>query len=218
MCRLLHVACCLLHVVCRKSCLAYCHLARTLYKQSCMHPHTSKRSRFTGMAGPMIGNMRRLGARAVGLRLLPYVAAAPLPSLQSSVGLQLAQIAAAGTATEKSLLSDVTAKNPDASCIELLRLFKARRREWALAALCCVCVIASAARKTARICSQLPHLTAQPTLTEPRRAAVDGAAFAARARRHAAITHWRFARSTPGVFNAYSTGTQPALNRYFDGT
>ena len=66
--------------------------------------------------------------------------------------MQLAQIAAAGTAAEKALLADVTAKNPDASQIELHRLFKARRREWALAALCCVCVIASAARKTARIC------------------------------------------------------------------
>ncbi len=46
-------------------------------------------------------------------------------SLQSSCGLQLGRIAAA--AAEKSLLADVTAKNPDASYIELLRLFKVRR-------------------------------------------------------------------------------------------
>jgi hypothetical protein len=52
-------------------------------------------------------------------------AAAPHPSLQSSAGLQLDQIAATGT--EKALLADVTEKNPDASYIELLRLFKVRR-------------------------------------------------------------------------------------------
>ena len=52
-------------------------------------------------------------------------AAAPHPSLQSSVGLQLAQIEAAGT--EKALLADVTGRNPDASYVELLRLFKVRR-------------------------------------------------------------------------------------------
>jgi hypothetical protein len=52
-------------------------------------------------------------------------AAAPDPSLQSSFGSQLQQIATAGT--EKALLADVTEKNPDASYIELLRLFKVRR-------------------------------------------------------------------------------------------
>ena len=55
-------------------------------------------------------------------------AAAPHPSLQSSAGLQFAQIAAAVTnAAEKALLADVTAKNPDASYIELLRHFKVRK-------------------------------------------------------------------------------------------
>jgi hypothetical protein len=39
--------------------------------------------------------------------------------------LQLAQIAAASA--EKALLADVTEKNPDASYIDLLRLFKVRR-------------------------------------------------------------------------------------------
>ncbi len=61
---------------------------------------------------------------------LPYIlctAAAPHPSLQSSVGLQLEKIAAAGSAAEKSLLANVTEKNPDASYVELLRLFKVRR-------------------------------------------------------------------------------------------
>jgi hypothetical protein len=41
--------------------------------------------------------------------------------------LQLRQIAAAGTAAEKALLASVTEKNPDASYVELLRLFKVRR-------------------------------------------------------------------------------------------
>ena len=43
----------------------------------------------------------------------------------STAGLQLELIAATGT--EKALAADVTEKNPDASYIELLRLFKARR-------------------------------------------------------------------------------------------
>ena len=41
--------------------------------------------------------------------------------------MQLALISADGTAAEKSLLADVTAKHPDATYIELLRLFKVRR-------------------------------------------------------------------------------------------
>ena len=52
-------------------------------------------------------------------------AAAPHPSLQSCVGLQLQQITATGT--EKALLADVTEAHPDASYVELLRLFKVRR-------------------------------------------------------------------------------------------
>ena len=61
-------------------------------------------------------------------------AAAPHPSLQSGVGLQLAQIAVDCNAAEKALLADVTEAHPDASYVELLRLFKARRRRWALVA------------------------------------------------------------------------------------
>jgi hypothetical protein len=41
--------------------------------------------------------------------------------------LQLEKIAAAGNAAEKSLLADVTEKNPDVSYIDLLRLFKVHR-------------------------------------------------------------------------------------------
>ncbi len=53
--------------------------------------------------------------------------AAPHPSLQSSAGLQLEQIAVDGNAAEKALLANVTEKNPKASYVELLRLFKVRR-------------------------------------------------------------------------------------------
>ena len=55
-------------------------------------------------------------------------------ALQSSARLQLEQAAAAGT--EKALLARVTAQNPDASFIELLRLFKARCRMGARSARC----------------------------------------------------------------------------------
>jgi hypothetical protein len=41
--------------------------------------------------------------------------------------LQLEQIAVGGDAAEKSLLAGVTEAHPDASYIELLRLFKVRR-------------------------------------------------------------------------------------------
>ena len=54
-------------------------------------------------------------------------AAAPHPSLQIRVGLQLEEIEVDCNAAEKSLLADVTEKNPDASYVELLRLFKVRR-------------------------------------------------------------------------------------------
>ena len=46
---------------------------------------------------------------------------------RASAGLQLEQIAVDGNAAEKALLADVTEKNPDASYIDLLRLFKVRR-------------------------------------------------------------------------------------------
>ena len=61
---------------------------------------------------------------------LPYIlctAAAPHPSLQSSAGLQLAQIAVNCNAAEKALLADLTEAHPDASYIDLLRLFKVHR-------------------------------------------------------------------------------------------
>ena len=85
-------------------------------------------------------------------------AAAPHPSLHSSVGLQLSQIALNCNAAEKALLADVTEAHPDATYVELLRLFKVRRSvaDWALVArivhrACCAL--------PAHTCSQLPRLT-----------------------------------------------------------
>ena len=83
-------------------------------------------------------------------------AAAPHPSLQSSVGLQLQQITTIGT--DKALLADVTAKSPDASYIELLRLFKVRRSvadgHSQRGMLHCACFALPAS-----ICSHLPRPT-----------------------------------------------------------
>jgi hypothetical protein len=61
---------------------------------------------------------------------LPHIlcaAAALHPSPKSGVGLQLDRIAATGNAAEKALLAAMTEKNPDATYIELLRLFKVCR-------------------------------------------------------------------------------------------
>ena len=89
-----------------------------------------------------------------------FTAAAPHPSLQSGVGLQLAQIAVNCNAAEKALLADLTEAHPDALYVELLRLFKARRsvadgHSWRA---CCI-VPAVCFAVPAQICSQLPHLT-----------------------------------------------------------
>ena len=73
--------------------------------------------------------------------------------------MQLAKIATAGT--EKALLADVTEKNPDASYVELLRLFKVRRSvldldgDFSRGRCICACCIVSAAhcpRTSARSC------------------------------------------------------------------
>ncbi len=125
--RMLHVAC--------------CHLARRLDASS-YRPHARARARnmqALTLLSVWPWPMRRSCAKPLSPRAptvnwpqLPRhtlcTAAAPHPSLQSVVGLQLERIVAAGNPTEKALLADVTEKNPDASYVELLRLFKVRRR------------------------------------------------------------------------------------------
>ena len=83
--------------------------------------------------------------------------------MQSAVGLQLEQIAAAGNAAEKSLLADVLEKTPDASYVELLRLFKVRRSvldldgDFSRGRCICACCIVSAAH--------CPHTSARSCRT-----------------------------------------------------
>ena len=126
------VACCMLHVAC-------CMLppgAHALEASSCASArarNVQARTLFVGMAvtDEVVGRTASVAhARSVNWPQPPHIlctAAAPHPSLQSSVGLQLEKIAAAGNGAEKSLLADVTEKNPDVSYIDLLRLFKVHR-------------------------------------------------------------------------------------------
>ncbi len=122
-------ACCMLRVACRPSLVACCMLP----------PEQAVSARTHARADALVG--MAVDDEAVGRTPLvicaftlhwpqpPWhtlcTAAAPHPSLQSGVGLQLQQITATGT--EKALLADVTEAHPDASYIELLRLFKVRR-------------------------------------------------------------------------------------------
>ncbi len=117
-------------------------------KQPCTH---ARADALVGMAGAdeAVGRKASVAhARPVHWPQPPWhilcTAAAPHPSLQSSVGLQLARIAATSNAAEKALLAGVTEKTPDASYTELLRLFKVRRRRWAVAALVASCVLCDA--------------------------------------------------------------------------
>ena len=66
--------------------------------------------------------------------------------------MQLEQIAVDGNAAEKALLADVTEKNPDASYVELLRLFKVRRSVAAghSQRACCIVTASRCLRKSAR--------------------------------------------------------------------
>ncbi len=63
----------------------------------------------------------------MGHTRLPHTVLHRTHRCRASARLQLEQIAVDGNAAEKALLADVTEKNPDASYIELLRLFKVRR-------------------------------------------------------------------------------------------
>ncbi len=97
------------------------------------HARTSESRRSLGIA---VAD-EAVGYNAVGLGLprILCAAAAPHPSLHGSARLQIALIAAGGTAAEKALLADLRVKNPDASFIELLRRFNVRCRRSALVAI-----------------------------------------------------------------------------------
>ena len=95
-------------------------------------------------------------ARTVNWPQLPRhtlcTAAAQQPSLQRSVGLQLEQVAVNCNSAEKELLAHLTEAHPDASYIDLLRLFKARRsvadeHSWRA---CCIVSASRCLRASAR--------------------------------------------------------------------
>jgi hypothetical protein len=133
-CRMLHVSCCVLRVACCPSFVACCMLPPEHAVPARTHAR-AQRARADALVGMSVadGAVRRTPLVICAFTLhwprLPLhtlcTAAAPHPSLRSSVGLQLQQITATGT--EKALLADVTEAHPDASYIELLRLFKVRR-------------------------------------------------------------------------------------------
>jgi len=131
---MLSFACCMLHVACHPSLVACCMLPPQQAVSARTHAR-AERARADAHVGMAVADevVGRTPLVICAFTLhwpqLPRhtlcTAAAPHPSLQSSVGLQLRQITTAGT--EKALLADVTEAHPDASYIELLRLFKVRR-------------------------------------------------------------------------------------------
>ena len=131
---MLSFACCMLHVACHPSLVACCMLPpqQAVSARTYARAERARADAHVGMAvaDEVVGRTPLvICAFTLHWPQLPRhtlcTAAAPHPSLQSSVGLQLQHIPAIGT--EKALLADVTEAHPDASYVELLRLFKVRR-------------------------------------------------------------------------------------------
>ena len=136
-------ACCMSHVACCMLSVACCMLppgAHALGASSYVRTHTrAQRASADALVGMAVADeaveykASVAHARTVHWPQMPRhilcTAAAPHPSLQSSVGLQLEQFAVNCNAAEKALLADVMEAHPDASYmpVELLRLFKVRR-------------------------------------------------------------------------------------------
>jgi hypothetical protein len=125
------VACCMLHAVRR---MLHAAIWRERSRSHARTHARAQRARADALVGMVVDDeaVERNASVAHALTViwpqLPHMlctVVAPRPSLQSCVGLQLAKMATAGT--EKALLADVTEKNPDASYVELLRLFKVHR-------------------------------------------------------------------------------------------
>ncbi len=131
-CCMSHVACCVLHAVRPLLHVACCHRSRQFRRVCTRARNVHARTLLSVWPWPMKAVGRTplvICAFTLHWPQLPEhrlcTAAAPHPSLRSSVGLQLEQIATTGT--EKALLADVTEAHPDASYAELLRLFNVRR-------------------------------------------------------------------------------------------
>jgi hypothetical protein len=131
-CCMLHIVCCVLHAVHLLSHVAWLPPEQAVSARAHARAERARADALVGMAvadAAVGGTPLVICARTVHWPRLPRhtlcTATAPHPSLQSSVDLQLQHITAAGI--EKALLADVTEAHPDASYIELLRLFKVRR-------------------------------------------------------------------------------------------
>jgi hypothetical protein len=133
-CCVLHVACCVMSVACCMRPPGVHALEASTYARTHARAQHARADALVGVAvadeavgrAPLV-----ICAFTVHWAHLPLhtlcTAAAPHQSLQSSAGLQLAQIAVNCNAAERALLADVTEAHPDASYVELLRLFKVRR-------------------------------------------------------------------------------------------
>ena len=165
---MLHVACCMLHVACCMPSVACGMLppgAHALEASSYARTHARAQRAFADALVGMAVADEAVECRAsvahaptVNWPKLPRhtlcTAAAPHPSLQSSVGLQLAQIAVNCNAAEKALLADLTEAHPGASYIDMLRLFKVRRSvtDGHSQRACCIVSASRCLRASARSC------------------------------------------------------------------
>ena len=131
-CCVLRVACCMMSVACHMLHAATWR-ARSSSQQLCTHAR-ARADALVDMAAAdeavertdSVAHARTVHWPQLQRHML-CTAAAPHPSLHSSFGLQLSQIALNCNAAEKALLADVTEAHPDATYVELLRLFKVRR-------------------------------------------------------------------------------------------
>jgi hypothetical protein len=130
-CCMLYIVCCALHAVHLLSHVACCQRSKQ-FRRVRTRAERARTDALVGMAvaDALVGRTPLVVcAFTLHRPQLPWhtlcTAAAPHPSPQSSVGLQLQHITAIGT--EKALLAVLTEAHPEASYVELLRLFKVRR-------------------------------------------------------------------------------------------
>ena len=158
---MLHVACCMTSVACGMLLPGAHALEASSYARTHARAQRAFADALVGMAvaDKAVGRGASVAlSRIVHRPQLPShtlcTAAAQQPSLQSSVGLQLEKVAVNCNAAEKALLADLTEAHPDASYVELLRLFKARRsvadgHSWRA---CCIVSASRCLRASARSC------------------------------------------------------------------
>ena len=133
---MLHVACCMSFAQAVRRMLPPCAhaLGAGNYARTHARAQRARADALFGMAvaDEAVGRGASVAhARTVNWPKLPRhtlcTTAAPHLSLQSGAGLQLEKVAVNCNAAEKALLAGVTEAHPDASYVDLLRLFKVRR-------------------------------------------------------------------------------------------